>query len=185
MSARVEIDFQGPTLESLRRALVVTLARVQDKNALGEEIGRALVDSTKARFRAQTAPDGTRWEPSLRVKAAKENSDVEDVTLTLSGNLRDSIDHALGPSSIEIGSNEAYAGVHQHGFDGVVTINAHTRQMISAFGKRLKQPVTANVGSHQRKMQMVERPYLGLSADDKADIRRILMNKLKGLQHVR
>lgn len=171
MSAKAAIEFQGPSLDELQRALVATFDKVQDKQGLMEEIAQALVSSTTARFRAETAPDGNRWEPSIRAQ------ETGDLTLTDRGILRGSITYALGTRRIEVGSNESYAGVHQDGFDGVVAIAAHTRRMVSAFGKPLKQPKTVNVRSFKRKMSLVARPYLGLSAADKDEIRAILKRR--------
>lgn len=79
-----------------------------------------------------------------------------------------------------IGTNVAYAGVHEHGFDGPVKVKAHTRRIFRTFTgtdggtfdmatgrvKRFKaKKVTlntgvANVKAFTRHMKMPKRPFL-------------------------
>ena len=53
-----------------------------------------------------------------------------------------------------------YGRAHEFGFSGAVTVKQHLRQVKQAFGKSLKTPVTATVGSHTRQMNLPERSFL-------------------------
>lgn len=63
-----------------------------------------------------------------------------------------------------VGTNVEYAAVHEYGFDGNVTIKAHTRRAPARRGaaKRGKKAATgiANVRSFTRHMRMPKRAYL-------------------------
>ncbi|WP_221624476.1 hypothetical protein [Burkholderia stagnalis] len=66
-----------------------------------------------------------------------------------------------------------YAAADEYGFQGVVTVKAHLRQVTMAFGKTLKTPVTANVSTHTMKMNLPERSFLRSAlADQREEILR-------------
>ncbi|MCV9985193.1 hypothetical protein [Burkholderia pseudomallei] len=91
--------------------------------------------------------------------------------------LADSINHAVvanGASITGIVSTAVkYAPPHEYGFQGVVTVKEHLRQVTQAFGHPLKDPVTATVREHSMTMNLPERSFLRSAlADQREDIVR-------------
>lgn len=142
-----------------------------DLRPLMDTFGGILEGSARENFAAESAPDGTKWKPSQRV--------LKDGGLTLTGPaskrspgafLRQSIHYIAASDSVQVGTNLIYAGIHQFGFDGNVTVKAHSRTIREAFGVGLASPVTFEVKSFERMLKMPARPYLGISADDEAEL---------------
>lgn len=133
-----------------------------------DRIGMALESSTIDRFDKGVSPDGVAWPASERVLLAGGK------TLVDRGHLRGSITHNADGSSVEVGSNLVYAAVHQAGFDGPVVVKAHSRAFKMVFGHPYSG--VAEVRSHQRKMNMPARPFLGLSVDDRLDVVAIVQD---------
>ncbi|MBF3874208.1 HK97 gp10 family phage protein [Burkholderia pseudomallei] len=93
------------------------------------------------------------------------------------GRLADSINHAVvanGASITGIVSTAVkYAPPHEYGFQGVVTVKEHLRQVTTAWGKPLATPVTATVREHSMTMNLPERSFLRSAlADQREDIVR-------------
>ena len=162
MGASFRIDAQGgEQLEATMAGLVKTFG---DLTPLMRHLGGVLETQTADRFDSETDPDGKPWKPSQRVR------EHGGKTLTLSGLLRASIVSRAGSASVEVGTNKVYAGVHQFGFDGKVTVPAHQRTVDQAFGRRLKAPVTYTVNSFERTMKMPRRAFLGLGGESAAEL---------------
>lgn len=78
------------------------------------EIGEKLLESTKARFEAQTAPDGSRWAPNAPVTLARKKGNRPLIGET--GTLMDQINYQLiNESTLELGSPTIYAATQQFG----------------------------------------------------------------------
>lgn len=114
--------------------------QLADRKQLLSTIGEALVSSTSKRFEDGRDPEGKAWEASAR--AAAEGGK----TLADTGRLMQSIDYAVTPDSVMVGSNVAYARIHQMG------------------GK----------AGRGHKVTIPARPYLGVSQQDKEEVQRIL-----------
>lgn len=162
MSAAFIIETTGA------RAIEARLAGLQrafgDLEELMSGIGGYLEGATIDRFDREEAPDGSAWTKSER---ARRDSGK---TLQDSGQLRSSIVSEADSKSVRVGTNKVYAGIHQFGFDGNVTVRGHARTIDQAFGKQLKAPVTFNVDAFERLLKMPARPFLGLSGEDEAEI---------------
>lgn len=127
-------------------------------------IGRASVAQTRRRFLAGRAPDGSAWKPGYKTRGK---------TLIGKGLLLRSIT-ATEPTatSVDVGSNRIYAGVHQRG----AVIKAKT-----AGGLRFR--VGGNGGwVIRRQVTIPARPYLGASEQDRVEFREILTRYLAGDQ---
>jgi phage virion morphogenesis protein len=145
------------------------------------QIGGALVASTQLRFKDQKGPDGVAWAPlgdvtrynrakraaGGRTKGkrgkptAKFNRALGGPMQALldTGRLRNSITYLAGADFVEVGTNVVYASTHQFG----------AKQ--GAFGRtRRGGPIPWG--------DIPARPFLGLSAEDEADILRLLGNHL-------
>ena len=110
-------------------------------------------NSTRERFETETAPDGTRWKPSIRARMTGGR------TLTKDGHLSGSITSKYGRNFAEWGSNRIYAGIHQVGGDIHAKGGGFLRFRLAGGGFRSVKSVT-----------IPARPFLGVSDEDKADM---------------
>lgn len=126
--------------------------RVADLTPAMQEIGEALLLSTRQRFDAQSDPEGRKWTPLTPryAKAKGKRKNALRGILTLTGALRDTIAYQAGPRAVQVGSNRAYAAIHQLG------------------------------GKTGRGGTMPARPFLGLSAGDREEIVAILADFVEG-----
>lgn len=145
-------------------------------------IGEFLQASTQDRFKSQTAPDGTPWQP-LKQRYAKRKKYNPDKILTLRGYLRNGIRHQVtGDTSVEVGTNLAYAAIHQLG--GTIDMPARQatvrfrteagRKLFAKRGAKGATERTVSIGKHQ--VEMPARPYLGISDADDQEIREIILD---------
>lgn len=89
------------------------LAKVDLRDVLGP-MGFFMENSTKERIsREKTAPDGRPWA-SLTPKYAARKKGSGGI-LELQGHLKESIQHDVRSDEVRVGSNLAYARVHQEG----------------------------------------------------------------------
>ncbi|MBF0374965.1 MAG: phage virion morphogenesis protein [Alphaproteobacteria bacterium] len=154
--------------KSLRRLA----ARATDLTPAMEDIGQSLVTSALLRFESERGPDGKPWRllsaATLlrrlggRAKIYKKNGDFRKGAATKlaqakilqdRGHLRSSIHFRARPDQVEVGSNMAYARIHQLG---------------------------GEAGRKSARVQIPARPYLGLDDGDRADVTRILRAFLTG-----
>lgn len=162
MSAEFRLETAGA--RAIEKSLAGLAARFGDLTGLMQDIGNFLESDTLDRFDTETAPDGSRWTPSARAKRDGGK------TLTDNSLLRGSITHEASATSVRLGTNKVYGGIHQFGFDGQVTVQAHQRTIYQAFGRSLKAPVTFSVNAFERLLKMPARPYLGLSPEAEIEI---------------
>jgi phage gpG-like protein len=71
--------------------------------------------------------------------------------------------------SVEMGSKTPYAGVHEFGFQGNVTVPSHTRRITQAFGRSIA-PKDVAVSAHNRFMNVSARPYLAPQMKDQEPV---------------
>lgn len=148
MVASIRIDVTGAA--PIERQLAGLADAFGDLTDLMEGFGLTLESSVTDRFDSESAPDGSKWTPSIR---AKQDGGK---TLSDTARLRQSVHSVAGAKQVEVGTNLIYAGVHQFG----ATIRAK-----SSKGLRFQLPG----GLGWRRIMAVEipaRPFLGLSSDD-------------------
>ena len=127
---------------------------INDPSPLLAELGEYGLRSTRARFKTQTAPDGTAWT-ALQPWSQKEKRRNKNRILTLNGYLRGQMTWQLvGDRTVEIGSNLPYAAVHQFG----ATIKPRAAKVLMFRGHVAKS------------VTIPARPYLGLSDEDRSEI---------------
>lgn len=127
---------------------------INDPSPLLAELGEYGLRSTRARFKTQTAPDGTAWA-ALQPWYQKEKRRNKNRILTLNGYLRGQMTWQLvGDRTVEIGSNLPYAAVHQFG----ATIKPRAAKVLIFRGHAAKS------------VTIPARPYLGLSDEDRREI---------------
>ncbi len=150
--ARFEVTLDGA--EEALAVLARTIDRTEDKRGLFDAVGASLVVSTQARFEREEDPEGNPWPASLR--ALLEGGR----TLTMTARLVSSITHEATESSVAVGTNVIYAGIHQTGG----TIRAKTPKGLRFRSAGNGQWVT------KQEVTMPRRAFLGLDADDEAEI---------------
>lgn len=112
-----------------------------DFTQLLDDVGGRMASVAKGRIEETKAgPDGTPW-PAWSPKYAKGRRSGASLLFD-EDNLRFDIHHVVEGNRVEVGSNIPYAGVHQHG----------------------SKQATGRGGG------IPARPYLGMSAEDEADI---------------
>lgn len=132
MSVKIKASIKG-LAEAIGK-----IEKLANKTAIAERIAAVLESGTLERFEKEVAPDGSAWKPNLR----------GGKILDFQGFLKTSISTNIDDDFVEIGSNLAYAAIHQEG--GEIT----TRN-----GKPLSKAIV-----------MPKRSYLGLSETDKIRI---------------
>lgn len=127
---------------------------INDPSPLLAELGEYGLRSTRARFKTQTAPDGTAWA-ALQPWYQKEKRRNKNRILALNGYLRGQMTWQLvGDRTVEIGSNLPYAAVHQFG----ATIKPRAAKVLMFRGHVAKS------------VTIPARPYLGLSDENRSEI---------------
>lgn len=109
-----------------------------------DRIGRVMLADTRMNFRQGKGPGGTPWEP-LRIRRGQPLRDT--------GRLQNSITYAVSDTEVEIGTNVAYAAVHQSGAtitpkNGPHLVFPGPRGMI--FAKKVTIPARPFIGLEQR-----------------------------------
>jgi len=164
-------------LKALER---VRLAGVQPSTML-KEIGEDLMSSTKARFLASTAPDGSKWEPNSpvtvsRYLAGRSGMLTQKGSLTKKANglmankkpligrskqLSRSIDYDVRKALLLVGSTvKDYAGTQQ-------------------FGAKRGEFGTTTRGGNIPFGDIPARPFLGMSSADTASALRVVEKYLR------
>ena len=109
--ARITTRLEGT--EEVHRLLRDLKAVVGDLTPAFRSIGETLLNSTRARFTSERAPDGAPWAPlDPRTIRRKKNADK---ILTEHGELRGTLTYDAGPHELVVGSPEKYAATHQFG----------------------------------------------------------------------
>lgn len=134
--------------------------RMSNLSPLMADIGELLVESTKRRFAAGVAPDGAQWAP------LKDGSGRTPLNLT--GTMRDQIFPRNGADFVEITATAKQAAWHQFG-TGPYVIQARKGAALQFSGSN--GPVFRRKVNHPG---LPPRPFMGLSAQDDADIVALL-----------
>ncbi len=80
------------------------------------EIGEALLNSHRARWKKEESAEGERWAP-LSVQYQKSKSKNADKLLIFEQFLHDTLAYHAADSSVELGTNIIYGATHQFGDD--------------------------------------------------------------------
>ncbi len=135
-------------------------------------LGNEAVNWVKDNFRRQGYPDKsfTAWKP--RAANAKRNAG-RGILINTGRLSRSPRIMSTGVNRVDIGVDVPYAKAHNDGYTGVVTVKSHSRAKIGnikmSSGKtgefRTKRGITGStqVKSHQRKMNLPRRRFIGAS----------------------
>lgn len=136
-----------------------------DKSGIMNAIAEGLRTSTVDRFAKQESPDGTKWQPSIRVSQKGGKS------LILSSALRTSIKAESDRNGAAVGTNMVYAATHQFGDERTIRAKKSKYLKFQIGGKWVSVPSV-----HVR---IPARPFLGVSKEDEEEIREILEGVFK------
>lgn len=183
MAVELGVQIQDKAVQAAMEQVRLALPLRGDMTPAMRDLARVLKAGAQMRFRQQVGPDGQAWKPSRRVSGSGGQ------TLSLSGRLRRSLTTAADRKSATVGTNVAYAAIHQ--FGGVirakkgpflsipVTDAARAAGSPRAFPGELKVAQTlkgqfilvdANGVTQyllRRSVTMPERPFLGASQADR------------------
>ena len=111
----IKITTQGD--RAISEVLQQLLEQSQDLTPALNDIGEYLLEAHQQRFIDQQTPDGTRWEPLSPTTLARKRRG--DRILTEEGNLANNLHYQIAngssSASLEFGSHEEYAAMHQFG----------------------------------------------------------------------
>jgi len=147
----------------LDKALGRATGKLGNTQALMESVGDALVSGTMKRFDEKKDPKGKPWKPSRR--ALEDGGE----TLTDSGRLHRSIDYAATSNKVMVGSNLAYARIHQKGGE-IKPKKAKKLVFKDSDGKTVAVDAVT----------IPARPYLGVSKEDMEEVKSTMADFLAG-----
>lgn len=137
------------------RRVFAALSRVMaNPTPVMAAIGTGLVEGTHDRFERAVDPDGQGWAPLMPAYAAIKTGPGILRGRAMRGGLMGSITRRAGPTSVEVGTNKIYGGVHQHG----ATIKPVTAKRLVF---RLAGGMVAAAS-----VTIPARPFLGISTED-------------------
>lgn len=126
-----------------------------------EAMGATVESQTRRRITSEkTAPDGAAWKPN------RSGTSI----LLRSGHLLASIHYRTGGSEVRVGSGIVYAAIHQLG-GTIRPVNAPKLVFQGSSGGL----VFAN------QVTIPARPYLGVSADNRVELERVLLTAIGNL----
>lgn len=195
--ASIAIEVEDAEIAAGLQRLVDTGA---DLRPAFDAIGAALTFSTQRRFEAKRGPDGQEWAP-FAPSTLKRMPERRQPPQLLRDRLRlySSIIHEATAEGVAVGTNVVYAAIHQFGGDIVVPERegSATFQTVRDGAGRAKDGrrvgsklrfARANTRAKSREtktftipahtIHMPERPYLGISADDRTEILAILEDEI-------
>lgn len=145
-------------------------------------LGEYLQASSQKRFKTQSAPDGTAWQP-LQPRYARRKKYAKDKILTLRGYLRSGIHYQVtGDAEVEVGSNTKYAAIHQFGGEIDMPERQASVRYRSVAGRTLfaskkhKRVTEKTVTVPVHFVKIPARPFLGISTADDSEVRDIVLN---------
>lgn len=155
---------------AITAALDRIAALLTDMTPLMNDLGEYLVRSTKERFAAGQAPDGTPWAPKSQVTIDRQygkGANRIDIRPLFgeSRALSSQIHYQVGSDSVEWGSNLIYAAVQQFG--------AKKGEFGAAMGRTKpseKRPWSQDYFFPLPWGDIPARPFLGVSDDDRDQI---------------
>lgn len=157
----------------IRGALSRLAGKVRNLLPAMKNIGEYLQRSTWERFDAQKDPSGKPWAP---LKASTRLRKKTSKILIESSRLRDSIAYRANNDQVEVGTNVAYAAIHQlGGKTKAATIRPVRKKAL--FWPGASHPVASvnHPGS-----EIPARPFLGVSDADRSEILDIVSDHVMG-----
>ena len=149
-------------LDAEIRRLSKTLKKLEDTNfkAINKNIAVGLRNSTLERFKKEQSPNNKKWVKRKYINSRKK-------LLKDTGTLRNSIKAKADNKMATLGTNLEYASTHQFG--------AKNRRIKAKNCKVLKFRIGNKcISAKEVVVNIPARPFLGISEEDKQDIKDIL-----------
>lgn len=153
-----------------------------DKKAMFDEIGAYGVSSTQKRFIDQSDVEGNPWKQSWRAKLQNGQ------TLRDTGRLMNSMTHNVLNNGVEWGTDVVYAAIHN--FGGTIKHEPRVRQTYfkqgrdgtvgNKFVKKSKSNFMQETMGMAYSVEMPERSFLGINAEDDESILDIIGRHISG-----
>ncbi len=140
----------------VRNAFNRLLQAGDDLSPAMRAIGEHILNITRERFNDQQDPDGKPWAPLSEATLARKRKNTDKI-LTERGYLRGNLTYRADRNSVEVGSPNIYAGVHQFGAKK------------GAFGKTSR-------GGPIPWGDIPARPFLGIDTKDQPAVEDIIRN---------
>jgi phage virion morphogenesis protein len=152
-------------------AIQTALHRVAEKDgglvvASLKVVGQYMVTATRQRFRDQVDPSGQAWKALNPGYAAGKSGTKILQELGLAGGLMGSITAQLNGTTLQIGTNKVYGAIHQ--FGGTIVPRNYPALVFRINGKLC----------FAHEVTIPARPYLGVSAADRAEIPLLVQDVL-------
>lgn len=144
MSAGIVLEYSN-----VAQYLNEVASALQNPHLMWGEMGEALIDIHRMRFRAQMSPEGERWRELAPWYHAQKRRNKNKI-LTLNGYLSGTLRYQVQNDGVLFGSNLPYAAIHH--FGGV--IKPKSGRALNVAGRLVSQ------------VTIPARPWLGLSAAD-------------------
>ncbi len=173
--AALRIEVEGD--REIGRALRRLRRRMKDLTPVMDSIGRRLMTSTDMRFKTGVDPDGEPWPKSraARDRGLEGSVSRRGLTLVDTGRLRQSITRRASEDEVVVGTNVAYAAIHQFGGKTPPRrIVARRKKALHWPGARHPVRSVMHPGS-----KVPKRAFLGVSRGDEDAIFRIVERELK------
>jgi len=163
-----------------------------------KKIGVMVTSRTQDRFRMQVGPTGVRWPPPMTPNIPGILMDLEGgpgvkssrlmagPALQDTGRLWGSINWRIVSSdTVEIGTNLPYAKLHQFGLNHVIPVTLRQKQNLNLFlhtqaGAPWVPHLRWLYGATEVDIQVITRPFIGLSDQDVFDVNSIVKEDLFG-----
>ena len=158
--ARIDVKTE-PVVDALQRLL----AAAGDLKPALKNVGEYEAESTKERIRQGVTPSGAPFAPLNPLYAAHEKKGP-GILRGATGDLASIVYQLAGEESVEIGNNIVYGAIHQ--FGGVIRAK-NAPALIFSLGDRKIAVESVTIPA---------RPYLGISAEDEAEILSIIADHL-------
>lgn len=171
---KAEFEFHG--LDDAKRIFQRVGNLGEDTRPLLSIWAAILEASTLRRFETGRGPGGIPWPATKRQtrQAVGRTGPNKAQILVDTGDLRDSIRTEVRANELEIGSdglkNPVKALANQYGSHRQTVVVRHQRVINSAFGIPLPQPKVVDVRPHGMVTNLPARPFIGIDAEDRADM---------------
>ena len=161
----LKISWNADEIAIRLRGLKLTLA---DREGAHRIMGEVLLRTTQRRFRREVSPDGRKWPPLSPVTLAARRN--KRGILRDTGELFTSIQMQADVRRAEVGTPLDHPKVFTHQFGATIR------------PKRAKALRIPGLDRPAQKAVIPPRPYLGISADDAADVLEALAGWLEARQ---
>ena len=179
----------GATIEFEDRkalaAIGAAVAVLRSPDRMFRDMGEALLIIHRKRFRAQTSPDGEKWQ-ALSPAYQRRKKKNRDRVLVLDGYLRSTLRYQVEGGDLLFGSDRKYAAIHQFGGDIQQKGREHSlffkQRKSGKVGKRFVKKEKSNfeqrvkIAAHT--ITMPARPFLGIGLADAEKLEAIAKRHL-------